>query len=92
MYALFHPLITGLSHCPEIHKKHNTSLQSKHTQMHRHIQALTNIRSFLSDMSVHDSLAANPSVGWMSVPAHSSFALSTNLATVFISGSSQADN
>lgn len=53
--ALAHLLITSPSHLP----KTQTHSIPPHTHTHT-------VLSFL-DVSVHDSLAANPSVGWMSV-------------------------
>lgn len=54
--ASSHLPIIGPSHLP---KTHTTPNIPPHTHMHTVLSSL--------DVSVHDSLAANPSVGWMSV-------------------------
>lgn len=60
--ALSHLPVTSLLHIPKTHRKHNNP--HPHTHVDTHTQHT--VLSFL-DVSVHDSLAANPSVGWMSV-------------------------
>lgn len=66
-----HLSITSSSRLPKTQSKHNHPLRytnactRKHT--HTNVQAQTNTVLYFLDVSVHDSLATNPSVGWMSV-------------------------